>query len=609
MFEAAASTGKAEGVFERRRKSGERFTASVSITLRRNAAGTPIGYLLISKDITEQKRLEEQLTRKNDELEEQYRRVQEANRLKSEFLANMSHELRTPLNAIIGFSELMYDGKVGVMAANHQEYLGDILTSSKHLLQLINDVLDLAKVESGKMEFHYEPVILPKIIGEVRDVLRTLMSRKRINVTVDVDEQVTDVITDSAKLKQVLYNYLSNALKFTPEEGSVNIRALAEGPDFFRIDVRDSGIGIKQEDMHRLFIEFQQLDASMAKKYQGTGLGLALTKRMAEAQGGRVEVNSQFGKGSVFSVVLPRAAHRGIEMASVPQERQFPRQSSTVLIVDDNANDRDWFQQALQHDGYQVDVACDGAEALRRCRSRRYDAILLDLILPDIDGWEVARDLRAEGPNSNTPIIVVSVLADTQLSQVVSIQEFLTKPVSREDLAQALEAVHITAGAQNRILVVDDDPAALQLITRSLTDLGYRPLTVSDARQGLEIARRDRLDAVILDLLMPGIDGFEFLRLFRRIQGCAEVPVIIWTVKDVTAEERRGLQYSAQAIVVKGSLEGFTPLLNELRKLLAPSEPTVKRTTGGTPETLKVYDTPKLQGGRKRVPRGAPHGR
>ena len=605
MFEAAASTGKAEGVFERRRKSGERFTASVSITLRREATGTPIGFLLISKDITEQKRLEEQLTRKNDELEEQYRRVQEANRLKSEFLANMSHELRTPLNAIIGFSELMYDGKVGAIAANHHEYLGDILSSSKHLLQLINDVLDLAKVESGKMEFHPEPVRLAKVVGEVRDVLRTLLSRKRIKVTVDVDEHVADVIADSAKLKQVLYNYLSNALKFTPEEGSVNIRAQPVDSEYFRIDVQDNGIGIKPEDMHRLFVEFQQLDASMAKKYQGTGLGLALTKRMVEAQGGRVEAKSEFGKGSVFSVVLSRAAHHIVEIVAAPKDRWLNRNTSTVLIIDNDIKDRDTLQQILQHEGYQTEVASNGAEALSRCRLRRYDAIMLDLMLPDVDGWEVARKLRVEGPNGKTPIIVISVAADLQRGQAVTIQDFLTKPVSREDLARALAAADVMTGKHDRVLIVDNDPVALKIVNKSLTDLGYRPLTASDASQGLEFAQSDRLDAVILDLLMPGIDGFEFLRLFRRIDRCAEVPVIIWTVKDVSAEERRRLQCSAQAIVAKGSSEGFTPLLNELRKNLALLETTVKRTTEDVPKNLEEIVGPKPRGG-KLIPRGTP---
>ena len=282
LLDAAYQTGKAEGVVDRVRKSGQRFTASVAITLRRDADSRPTGYVLISKDITEQLLLEEQIQRKNDELAEQYRRVQEANRLKSEFLANMSHELRTPLNGIIGFTELMHDEKVGPVSDEQKEYLGDILTSSRHLLQLINDVLDLAKVESGKVEIRPEAVDLLRIVEEARDILRTLAAKKRIAVSVDVDPELTDVVADPAKLKQVLYNYLSNAIKFTPDEGSVAIRVRPEGVDRFRLEVTDTGIGIRPEDLGRLFVEFQQLDAGATKKFHGW---LRLPARVSELAG------------------------------------------------------------------------------------------------------------------------------------------------------------------------------------------------------------------------------------------------------------------------------------------------------------------------------------
>ena len=305
LLETALRTGKAEGVFERVRKNEERFTASLAVTLRRDAADEPIGYLLISKDITEQKALEAQLRAKNQELEEQYRRVQEANRLKSEFLANMSHELRTPLNSIIGFADLMHKRKVGPVSAKHEEFLGDILTSARHLLQLINDVLDLSKVESGKMEFRPERVELTRIVREVTEGMKTLVTQKRIDLRAEVDPGLGAVTTDPPKLKQVLYNYISNALKFTPEGGRVTIRAAAVPPDAFRIEVEDTGIGIRREDLGKLFAEFQQLDASTSKRYAGTGLGLALTKRIVETQGGAVGVESEPGRGSTFFAVLP----------------------------------------------------------------------------------------------------------------------------------------------------------------------------------------------------------------------------------------------------------------------------------------------------------------
>jgi len=272
------------------RRDGSEFPIEISLSPLVTGEGVLVSGAI--RDITERKRLES--------------RMLEASRLKSEFLANMSHELRTPLNAIIGFADLMHRGKVGPVSEQHHEYLGDILTSSRHLLQLINDVLDLAKVESGKMDYRPEPIVTATLVGEVRDILRGLAASKRLNVETRLDPDVATVVADPARVKQVLYNYLSNAIKFTHENSTVTIVVAGEGPDLFRLSVEDSGIGIAPEDFAKLFVEFQQLDASAAKKYQGTGLGLALTKRIVEAHGGRVHVQSVLGRGSTFSAIFPR---------------------------------------------------------------------------------------------------------------------------------------------------------------------------------------------------------------------------------------------------------------------------------------------------------------
>jgi len=279
------------------RKDGSEFPIEISLSPLMTEEGVLVSSAI--RDITERKRLEQ--------------KMQEANRLKSEFLANMSHELRTPLNAIIGFTELMHSGRVGPVSPEHREYLGDILTSSGHLLQLINDVLDLAKVEAGKMEFRSEQVDLGELVGEVRDVLRGLAASKRLSMSIEVDPLAAGAFIDPARVKQVLYNYLSNAIKFTPEGGQVAVRVTPHGPDLFSLEVQDSGIGIAAEDVPKLFVEFQQLDATSAKKYQGTGLGLAMTKRIVEAFGGRVGVRSAPGLGSTFSAVFPRKVSPGTE--------------------------------------------------------------------------------------------------------------------------------------------------------------------------------------------------------------------------------------------------------------------------------------------------------
>jgi len=281
------------------RKDGTEFPAEISLSPLETTQGRYVTAAI--RDTTERKR----------QLEEENRRIQETNRLKSEFLANMSHELRTPLNAIIGFSELMVNGKVGELAPDQKEYLGDILTSARHLLRLINDVLDLTKVEAGKMEFRPEILNLAQIAAEVKDILRGLAAQKRIQLVQEFAPDLRPALLDPSKLKQVLYNFISNAIKFTPEGGVVTLRIKPEGEGNFRLEVEDAGIGIRAEDLSKLFIEFQQLDAGSTKKYAGTGLGLALTKSIVEAQGGRVGVHSQVGKGSVFFAVLPWEAKDG----------------------------------------------------------------------------------------------------------------------------------------------------------------------------------------------------------------------------------------------------------------------------------------------------------
>ncbi len=427
-LQVAKETGRFEHEGWRVRKDGSQFWASALITAIRDGAGTLVGFSKVTRDLTEQRKVEETVQRLHDV---ENRRMQEVNRVKSEFLANMSHELRTPLNAILGFAELMFKGKVGPVLDDHKEYLGDILSSARHLLKLINDVLDLAKVESGKIEFRPEPVDLGKIIGDVRDILRGLASTRHIRIETEVDSALGIAILDPSKLKQVLYNYLSNALKFSPEAGLVTIRVLAEADDRIRLEVTDTGIGIRREDTHRLFVEFQQLDAGMAKKYAGTGLGLALTKRIVEAQGGRVGVRSELGRGSTFWAVLPRAAP-SLDVATTHHVTPLP----------------------------------------------------------------AAVDART-------------------------------------------------------VLVVDDDPAALRLMEVTLKTIGCSALCFSDSLAALAALEKTRPAVVVLDMLMPKIDGTHLLDLLRAMPHMRDVPVVVWTVKDLSEVERKHLLLTAQRIVPK----------------------------------------------------------
>jgi PAS domain S-box-containing protein len=389
-------------------------------------------------DVSDRQHLEEQLRDQNLALEETNRRVEAANRMKSEFLANMSHELRSPLNGIIGFSELLGDGRLGPVTERQTEVLGRVLNSAKHLLQLINDVLDLSKVEAGHLEFHPETLSSSKLIQEVTGILGGLAAAKRIRIETGIAPEVATVVTDPGRLKQVLYNYVSNALKFTGEGGLVRVNLKAEGPGDFRLEVSDTGVGISAEDIEKLFVEFRQLDSGKAKRFQGTGLGLALTKRIVEAQGGRVGVESTPGVGSTFFVVLPRT---GGCRTSEPV-MAAPR----ILIIEDERIERSCLGRILQKEGFTVETAETCAEAVARCRHTAFDAITLDLLLPDGNGNQLLNEIRSIEQNRTTPVIVISMVEELE-EALTGIQEFLRKPVRREELLAALER----AGVSTRV--------------------------------------------------------------------------------------------------------------------------------------------------------------
>jgi PAS domain S-box-containing protein len=518
-----------------RRKDGTEFPVEISLSPVETETGTLVTAAV--RDVTERRRLEQQ-RRRAEELQVQAAR--ESSRLKSEFLANMSHELRTPLNAIIGFAELLHDGKGGSVSGRQKEFLNDILVSSGHLLQLINDVLDLSKVEAGRMELRPEAVRLTKLIGEVTDVLRTLAAQKQIRVTTELDPTVSEVVTDPARLKQVLYNFLSNALKFTPEEGRVVVRVRPEGAESFRLEVEDTGVGIRAEDIGRLFVEFQQLDASMAKKHPGTGLGLALTKRIVEAQGGTVGARSTVGRGSVFFAVLPRAV--AVVKRSAPTLTAAPDGAQRVLVIEDDMRDAERIAGILVGAGYGVEIAANGSEALERCADRRFDALTLDLLLPDMHGRDLLRAIRRAGTNRDTPVVVVTIVTDQAILKSCRVHDVLTKPIARDELLDALRRATVAPGDRRPVLIVDSDAEALELTASALLELGYRPMCVSSTADALRRVSEDPPVAVLVDPLMIGSGGLDVVSALQRSPATRDIPVIVCTLKEVaTAELRRQL--------------------------------------------------------------------
>jgi protein-histidine pros-kinase len=535
-----------------RRKDGSEFPVEISLSPLETEEGVLVSGAI--RDLTERKGLEEARSKS----------LQEANRLKSEFLANMSHELRTPLNAIIGFGELLHDGRVGPVSPDQKEFLGDILTSSRHLLRLINDVLDLSKIEAGKMEFHPEPLDLAKVVGEVRDILRSLAAARRITVTMEADPRVGHAVLDPAKLKQVLYNYLSNALKFTPDEGAVTVRVKPDAEGAFRLEVEDTGIGIRPEELGRLFVEFQQLDIGTAKKYAGTGLGLALTKRIVEAQGGQVGVRSTPGQGSLFFAVLPLVSTVAAERADEALPTPAPPGAPTVLVIEDDPKDRAWLVTVLSGAGYAVETAATGTEALELSRQRAFDAITLDLLLPDTNGLELLREIRSQGPNREVPVVVVTVVAE-KLAMNLLVQDYLTKPTDARELLSALRRAGAAPGTGQPLLVVDGDPAALEAVRRALEPAGYQVACAANGEEALRLAGKHPPSVVVLDLLTLGLDGLEFVERLRAILAGRPTAVILWDTPALAAQDQRRLVTLAQAVVLKGD-GGPKALLDELRR-------------------------------------------
>jgi signal transduction histidine kinase/DNA-binding response OmpR family regulator/HAMP domain-containing protein len=546
-----------EGGTELMRSVREVLTIAIEVARARGASRALLA---------ETQRQAAELLEARGRLEQKADELARASAYKSQFLANMSHELRTPLNAIIGFSELMHEEAIPDDPAQRREFLGHILVSGRHLLALINDILDLSKVEAGKLEFRPEALRLSRLVDEVVGILRTTASAKQIRLEPAIDPEVEELTLDPGRLKQVLYNYVSNAIKFTPAGGRIAIRATPEGADEVRFEVEDTGIGIAPDDLGRLFADFQQL----ANKHisGGTGLGLALTKRLVEAQGGRVGVRSTLGTGSVFHAILPRVATTGFAEPTPSPVEPAKRGAPRVLVVEDDPVDGRQLADALKHAGYGVEVCTSGAQAIARASEHPFDAITLDLLLPDMSGLDVVRQLR-NGKSQRAPVIVVTVVAEPGVLAGFAVRDVLLKPVDGDALAGALRRAGVSATTSRQVVVVDDDAAALRLMSTHLEQLGYDPAGFDDARAALAAVRAKMPAAIILDLMMPGMSGFEFLDQLRSEGDGRSVPVIVWTSKDLDPGEHAMLRASAVAVVSKGH-GGSSGVVAELVAQLPP---------------------------------------
>ena len=503
------------------------------------------------------------------QLEQSNAALEDANRHKSVFLANMSHELRTPLNAIIGFSELLTDAQDGQFdEATRKRFLSQILTSGRHLLGLINDILDLSKVEAGQMELRLQTLSVADSVDQVVKTVEPLVAKKSITLTSTV-AGVGDVLADAGKVKQMLLNLVSNAIKFTPEGGSVTIGAVRV-KETIEISVTDTGIGISESDLKSIFREFHQVDFGPGRKHEGTGLGLALTKRFALLHGGDVRAASRLNKGSVFTLSLPVRA--GVPPATETMAAAAKNGSGPiVLVVEDDPAAAELLTRQLSAAGYRTEVARTGNEALARARELQPAAITLDIILPEVDGWEIMTRLKSDATTSGIPIVVVSVVDNPELGLALGAIDYFVKPVDTGALIKRLnrfDFMRHSGKNEVRVLVVDDDAANRIWLTQALEPAGFTVFEASGGREAIELAKEKRPDCVVLDLMMPEVTGFDVVEELRADERTRETPIMVVTAMTLTDADKRLLNGRVSQILTRGNV-ATTDIVGLLKRVIA----------------------------------------
>jgi len=510
-----------------------------------------------------------------DQLKEANAQLQEANKHKSVFLASMSHELRTPLNAILGFSELLIDASDGQHPpATRLRFLEQIHSSGQHLLGLINDILDLSKIEAGQMELRLQMVSISDVVDQVRNTIEPLAAQKSISLE-SVTTGLGDIEADAGKFKQMLLNLVSNAIKFTPAGGTVRISGTRLA-DAAEISVADTGIGIAVADQGRIFHEFQQVDSGVDRQQQGTGLGLTLTRRFARLHGGDVRVESEPGKGSVFTIHMPVRAvpqtqeveSHVLDVASANGDAELP----LVLIVEDDPPASELLARQLQRAGFRTAIVRNGKDVVSKARQLKPAAITLDILLPGLDGWEVLTRLKHDETTSSIPVIVISVVDNPDLGIALGAVDYFVKPVPAKELISRLRRFNFgTNGTRpkTQILVVDDERANREWLTEILEPAGFGVIPAIGGREAIELARSRHPDLVLLDLLMPEVSGFDVVEALRSERATSKTPIMVLTAKDLTEADKRQLNGRVSSILQRGST-GAADLIGLLRQVVDP---------------------------------------
>jgi len=505
------------------------------------------------------------------EIQETSRELEVASRHKSQFVANMSHELRTPLNAIIGYSEMLQEEAEDLGQEEFLPDLRNIHVAGKHLLSLINDILDLSKIEAGKMELFLEHFDVATMVRDTVATIQPLVEQNANKLRLDCRDDESAMHADLTKVRQALFNLLSNACKFT-DQGTITLTVSEESINanpWIRFRVSDTGIGMTPEQMDKLFQAFSQADASTTREYGGTGLGLAISRKFCQMMGGDITVESVFGEGSTFTIRLPAEVHE-LKATPPPREEEMPARATpvpegalTVLVIDDDPAVRDLMQRFLSKEGLRVVAAADGEEGLRLAKELRPDAITLDVLMPGMDGWSVLTALKADPALTDIPVIMVTIVDEKQAGYALGVADYLTKPIDWKRLTAILQN-HRSADATPRVLVVEDDGRTRKMLRTRLEKQGWTVIESENGRVALECMAEGLPDLILLDLMMPEMDGFQFVDQIRTREDWRSVPIIVITAKDLDEEDRQRLNGYVEGILQKGAYKP-EELLREVR--------------------------------------------